>query len=187
MCDPVSLAAGGMVLSTGVSVYAGLEAAKGQKEIAKSNKAYYYYLASLSDKEAGMALTQGARDQNTISVAERGVESSQRAIMAANGVGAGSVTAEDLIKNTFNQAELDKMAVRYNANVTAWNKKNEASSYRMAGNNAVTAGNINADTTLLTTASSVADKWINYGTSGGFKLKSKSKSPSTPIKFAGVN
>lgn len=173
MCDPVSISAAAMVASTGLSIYSGIQSANGQRAAGAANQKYYYYLAGLSEEEAAKAQEQSARDQTTIDIASKGVRSSQRAVMAANGVGGGSVTAEDLLRDTFNTAELDKMAVRYNADSISNSKYAEAKGYRMAGANTLQAANINADTTLLTTASSVASRWLEYGSAAGWGRKAK--------------
>jgi hypothetical protein len=78
-----------------------------------------------------------------------------------------------VLKDTINQANLDELAIRYDADLAVWDKKNEAKSLRVAGDNALQAGNINANTTLLTSASTVASKWLDYGSAAGWGLSSK--------------
>ncbi|CAK0756654.1 conserved hypothetical protein [Gammaproteobacteria bacterium] len=168
-----------MGVSTGLSVYGGLQAADNTRKAAEANKKYYYSLADTSEQGAKQDIVSGMRDQNTIALSEKSVEASQRAAMAAAGVGSGSVTAEDIIKETFNKAELDKMTVRYNANMSALAKKQQAGQYRMAGDNAIQAGNINADTTLLTSATGVANNWINFGNQKGWFNKSSAPAAAT--------
>jgi hypothetical protein len=167
MCDPIS-ASVMMGASTGLSIFGGLQAALQQRKAAEAQKKYYYFQADQSDKEAQLAIEAGMREADTIRRSAKGVTASQRAAMAASGVGAGSVTAEDVARDTFNRSEMDALVVRYNADLQGWSKRLQARSYRMAGDNALTAGNINADTTLLTTATGVADSWAKFGDSRGW-------------------
>lgn len=167
MCTgPAAIALQGT--STGLSIYGSLKAAADQRKAAAASKKYYYYVADLTEESARADIESGMNEITDIDKAEKAMESRQRAVMAASGVGAGSVTAEDILKDTVNRATMDEMTIRFNANSAAKSKIAQAKSYRVAGDNAVAAGDINANTTLITGATGVANNWLNFGNSRGW-------------------
>ena len=91
--------------------------------------------------------------------------------MAVNGLGAGSVTAEDIVLDTQTKAEMDKEAIRYNADAMiketqtqarnqAWDLRSQSKLNLFAGKNAKRAGEINAASSLLGSASSTARLYV---------------------------
>lgn len=194
------------IASVGVQVAGGIQAAQAQAQQGRNNKDYYYELADINEEQAdeqrGVAERQVAyntkvansnitslnanasRDTMTIERASRQVSGAQTAAGAASGVEAGSATAEDIARDTFDKASLDKMAIRYNtdnkignialtSNINSWetmnqadlnarNLRRQAKAYRRAGDLGVSAGNINANTTLLTTAGTALSSAYSY-------------------------
>lgn len=188
MCDPVSLTITGVVLAAA----AGGVAAYGQYQAGKSQDKYYKYLADQNEREAEAA-QKTAEQQTTIAqneAAQRAkelkgdvsrVKGAQRAAMAAMGL--TGVTAEDVLLDTTNRANLDYANIRYGADIQSWAAKkeaaergwalrNQATLFRFAGKSARQAAAINMTSTLLGTASSIALM--------GYDL-SKLKQPSTTI------
>ena len=106
-----------------------------------------------------------------------GVRGTQKAVLAANGMG-DSVTAADIALDTFDKAKMDEIAIRYNAdaksaaiannaNQQIWNLNNEAANAEwganvesaqdtMAAGNARTAGYFGAANSIMGAASSYA-------------------------------
>ncbi len=161
----------------GLQVAGSAFAADSAQQAGKAQEGYYRYLASTSDANANLTELGGKVQSRSIQDAAaaeyvqnlrnvKRVEGSQRAGFAANGI-AGSVTAEDIARDTNNTAKLDEMAITYNADtqssevlrqagITAMNQRSEAAGYRMAGSQARIAGNRSAIASLIGGASSVA-------------------------------
>jgi hypothetical protein len=177
LCDPSGgLATAGIVM--GLTAVAGGYAAWGQKQAAKSAKAYNDYEASMAENQAILSrrtaeqnkrVVQGnaAEESKLLSQKTAELKGKQTVAAAASGVGGGSVTTADIAADTITKEDLDQAAIRYSADMESWNieegakadewaMKNKAKMYRKAGKNAVTAGNIQAMSTLLNTATSVA-------------------------------
>lgn len=166
---------GAVVAMQGVS---GVMQAKSQLEEAKSTNSYYKHMADMSDKQAEMAKIAGdnkisyiqdqaARDSLAVNTQARQVEGAQKVALAANGVGSGSATAEDLALDSLQKEKLDELAVRYSAdlssfetkrsaNLEALNYKSQAIGYRAAGKQAKYAAKVGAFNTLLSSATSMA-------------------------------
>jgi hypothetical protein len=191
MCEPVT--AGIALLGMGLQAIGGVEAADAQREQGKANERYYNSLADTNEKQADIAIKvgesqatafqdAGARETAGLKNQVKQFEGTQKAAMAAAGIGAGSGTAEDIVGDTFDKAKMDEMAIRYNADARtqeavynskaqAWGLKEQARQYRIGGANARQAGDTNASATLLGTAGSVAGGAYNFSqTSGGQKL-----------------
>lgn len=190
MCEPTTIIAGTALALQAYSAYSSSQAAN---EAGQSQQNYYNYLADNNDKQAKDTEAQGvqiatvtqdqaARDTKTLRNEVHKVEGTQKATMAANGVGLDSATAEDIAGDTFDRAKMDELAVRYNADMRSWDaqetaKQNayqlrvQARGYRMGGANAATAGRVAATTSLLGGATSMAGTTFNWSqTSAGKKL-----------------
>lgn len=170
MAANLALAAGGLaVASGGLSAY-------GQYQAGQSQDKYYKYLADQNNLEAEAA-QKTAEQQSTIAQNEaaqrskeltgdiRTVKGNQKAAMAAMGI--YGVTADEILSDTTNKAKLDMANIRYNADITSWAAKKEATEkgwalnnqaglFRMSGTQAKTSSYINMGSTLLGTAASVA-------------------------------
>ncbi len=155
---------------------AGGVAAYGQYQEGKATRAYYNSLADQNDRQAQMGrdtaemqatiLQNEAAQRNKELAGEvKTVKGTQKATMAAMGL--YGVTAEDILEDTTNKANLDAANIRYNADIQSWALKkeanergwalgNQASLFRTAGKQAKTASYINMTSTLLGTASSIA-------------------------------
>lgn len=156
----------------------GIMQAQGQIKDGNSTNSYYRHMADLSEQQAELTKIasdrkisyiqeQAARDSVAVNNRARQVEGAQKVALAANGVGAGSSTAEDLALDSMNKEKLDELAVRYSAelssfetqkaaNVEALGLQSQAVGYRAAGKQAKTAAKVNAFNTLLGTATSMS-------------------------------
>lgn len=203
MCDPLTIIA---TIATGAQIIGGQAQANAQKDAGTANKAYYDELANMSEGQIGSTYdtarrqigynkgtatrnitslnANAARDTATIEKASKATAGSQKAAFAASGVELGSATAEDVARNSFDAAALDKLAIRYNtdnkigtiareANIKDWeimtqadlnaeNLKRQAKNYRLAGQYGVTAAGIQANNTLLSTAGTVLNNAYTY-------------------------
>lgn len=180
MCDPVTLGTVATVATIGGGAYS----AYNQYQSGRAEENYYNSLAQSQQQQGQYALEQGQRQSSAIqdSAKVQGKQlatesaqfnASQRAAMAAAGI--QGVTAEDIEYDALNKQKLDEAALRYNADIKSWEAqtgaqyddyqyREQARQSRVAGKNARKAGKTNAFSTLLSTASSVAN-------SGMFKIK----------------
>jgi len=90
----------------------------------------------------------------------------QNAVISAGGIEVADGSALDILADTAWMGELDALTIRSNSEREAYDYRVQASNQgaqsqlnTMAGQNAATAGNYNAMTSLLSGAGSVADKW----------------------------
>ncbi len=164
-------------VALGLQVGGSLLAAKSAQDKGNSDAAYYNFLGLQSDQNAGLIEAageadarsvndKGATDLGKLRESVRATEGTQTAALAANGV-AGSVTAEDIARDTRSKAALDELAIRYNADLKsgeirrsskfeAMNKRFEGAGYRVAGANARATGKASAILSLVGGASQVA-------------------------------
>lgn len=176
---------GGPALAALPFIGAGM-AAYGANYEGRAKRKYYEYLAAGSEQQAALvekageeqaSLFQDEAARATKAVKQEGDKTlaTQKTVMATNGVGPGSATAEDLTRDTISKEKLDEMAIRYSADSKAYATKkaaafqaadlrNQADQYRRAGKNAFDEGILGTYTSLLSGASSVAS---NYGRSRG--------------------
>ncbi len=116
-------------------------------------------------EQASLQSTQLARTQATVVGAQKAAEGGQ-------GID-GSGTAADIAKDTFTKQQLDQMTLQYNANVKAWGITNQANAqlwglgaqegqYEMGAENAQTAGDISAASSLLSSASQIATEAYRF-------------------------
>jgi hypothetical protein len=159
------------MVSAGVSAYGSYQQGKAQKKMNDYSADVARQQAAIEARtaETNVTLVQDtAKEQSKIARREAAlIEGEQKGILAAQGVGGDSVTAADILTSTFDTAELDRQAIRYNADAKAWAIKsgaefntwdlvNQSNMYGMAGKNAMKAGKVGVATSLLEGASSSA-------------------------------
>jgi hypothetical protein len=177
MCEPAYLSMGVTALGTYMSM-------KGQTAGGQDKANYYNTLAGQNYKEAADVQEAAVKDITgvqgqaalTTTAVERNaakVSGAQRAALAASGVGGGSVTAEDVAKDTATTLGRDKDAIRYNADIKSYEigtqatlrakaLRDQAVSFGQAGVNAIKAAGLGATSSLLSGAGTVADQWYRY-------------------------
>lgn len=201
MCNPAAAV-------IGMNIVGGAYAYESQMKQGKSQQAYYNYLAKANDVQAQeverTAETQTGLIQDAARVESRNLTrqgkrlaGTQKAVQAANGVGGGSVTSEDIERDTMTREELDQAALRFNADSRAWETLTSAKAtarglrqqgiqFQYAGANAMEAAKINANTSLLGSATNVADSWYKWNrTSVGDSSKPGPKAPRTGAMVSG--
>jgi len=121
---------------------------------------------------------QAMRDTEQLQKKYASLEGTQRASFAASGIGGGSVTSADIVKDTEMARAEDEQMIRYNADMNAWKitqgadvaawdtdrqaglrvsgLKSQAEGYRRAGKYAYQAGKLNSYTSILEGASTLA-------------------------------
>jgi len=136
-----------------------------------SQNKYYQFLAKQSEKQA-VEVKQAAKEEvgviqdvaaSQVSQVGEAVDktlASQKVGLAASGISLSSGTAEDVARDTFDAGLKDEAAIRYNADISAWqttkqakatsrNLRRQAQAYRKSGAAAKSAGTVNAFSTLL--------------------------------------
>lgn len=177
MCSPTAA-------FMGLQVAGGLQQSQGYLEQGAREQAYYNYMASISEKTAGEVLKRG--DQQSTMIQDVALQSQeeldrqskqlagrQKTVLAASGVWGNSRTAQDIARDTASQEDRDAAALRYNADVSSWQTmtaakdqalalRRQAVGYRMGGDNAVEAARINAQSSIINTATNVAGTYVNW-------------------------
>lgn len=176
MAEAMAVVGMGATIAGGITQAAGAKAA-GQAALQQNN--YQAGIAEINSKIA----TQNAdyaRNQGEIQATQYGIKSAQRqgAIRAgqgASGVDVNTGTAVDVRASQKKVSDMDLAQIRTNAAKTAYDFDaqavgfdNQATLYRMAGANAVTAANYQATASILGTVSSVASKWSQGSQVGMF-------------------
>lgn len=163
------------VASTAASAYSAKQQASAEDAadsykatVAKNNQivANQYAAQATADGENQVA----AKQQQTAQMI-----GGERASMAANGVDLDSGSALRIQGDTAKLGEVDALTIRNNAARAAYGYELQGLSYgqqatldESAASNASTAGNLNAFSSVIGGASSVAGKWTQYQTSGVF-------------------
>jgi hypothetical protein len=157
-------------------------AGKTQNTLYQNQAAYRAQQAEIARKAATRNITstqlQASQEAKEIAARAGVVEGSQKAALAASGVGSGSVTAADIVADTFDKAKLDEIALRYNADSRSeeyenqgrngiWTAGAEGVQLRAAGKNAIKESRVNQTSTALSTATSVGNTLTTaYGYGG---------------------
>lgn len=162
-------------ISAGVSAYGAIQQGKAQSaaleyqaQVARNNQtiASQYSQQAIADGENKVA----AKQQQTAQMI-----GAQRAAMAANGVDLDSGSPLRLQEDSAKLGNLDALTIRNNAAREAYGYQLQGLSYaqqaqldQSAADNAVTAGNLNAFSSIVGGASSLGSKWLDYKKSGVF-------------------
>lgn len=176
MCNPI--------LAAGAQIFGGIMQSNAEEQSAAAKKNYYDYLAAQNDVQASKTIQRGEQQATSISETSAVDElnlnreakrtmGTQRANLGASGVPSDSVTAEDIARDSNRTHQMDADALRFDADSKIWSArtaaadqakalKDQAAQFRYAGANAKYAGDLNANTSLLGTATSVADTWYRY-------------------------
>lgn len=165
------LALGTTAASGAYSAYSNIQEGK------QTSKMYQYQAGQLEKQKQIVQQRADINSQlNQYAASEQGAKlmkeyqvtaGTQKAALAAQGIGGGSVTAEDIASSTFDKAKLDQVALKYNADLKSYEIQEEAKndiyglnvqqSYLNAmAKNARTASKSKAFGTLLGTAASMA-------------------------------
>jgi hypothetical protein len=136
------------------------QAGEAQSQVAKNN-------AKISEWNARGALAAGndAELQNRRKYAQ--MEGSQRASLASRGLDLGEGSPLAILDDTQLIGEIDSDRIRFNAQQDAWGYRAQGTSYQAQANMSSAAAHnespwLSGGSSLLTSATSVADKWYRY-------------------------
>ena len=174
MCTPM--------MATMFQALGAISQARGQRQAAAAKAQEYEYQAKVDDNNRKVALwkaqdakDRGAKEEASLRTKVAALKGRQKSALAASGVEIGDGSALDILADTAALGELDALTIRSNAEREAYENKVNASNLaanagmkRMGATNSLIAGKINAQTSLLSGAGSIASKWANYKTSGTY-------------------
>lgn len=155
MCEPTTIA----LVATAV---AGTTAAVGQYQQGQVAKQMANYNATMAEYAAQDAQRRGEQEAQSIQRKAAGLKGTQRAMMASRGLDLGTGTPAEILDQTDFFAETDVATARGNAAREAWTMRAKGDQERFGGRMAARNANMQAFSTLLGTAGSVAGKWNTY-------------------------
>lgn len=153
-------------ISAGVSAVGARKQAKAQNAINANNQQIAENNAMALETQSADTRAKGEADAQAVRRQALNTKSQQRVGFASAGVDLQSGTPFDLIGQTDFFGEQDVAMTRYNAGKQAASTQAQADNARRQGQNysGRTNANMAAATSLLGSASAVADKWNTYST-----------------------
>lgn len=162
------------IIGMGASLLGGLGQASGAAMSGSSQAGAYLYQASvarmnqqIAEQNSQYALAQGEAEALKYGISARQTMGGIKAEQSASGldVNSGSNKQVQTSQQTVSQMDMDMIRtnaakVAYNYQVEAANAGASANMATLAATNTRAAANTNVMTSLLGTASSVADKWL---------------------------
>lgn len=159
-----------------LAAYSALSSANASKNASTANAQSYEYQAAVAANNAiigkqAAAYDIQAGDQQAEIAAMKGTASleSAKAAYSAGNLSIASGSPNNVIRDIATFNKLDVLTIRNNASRSAWNDINQSLGYTAqssfdaaAAKNATIAGNTAFAGSLLSGASSVADKWLTY-------------------------
>jgi hypothetical protein len=183
MCVPLAaVAIGTSIAGAGVSAYSAIKQGQDQKRyydfLAIQNRSQAERAMAAAEEQAGFIQDTAGKNQEELDRQQRLLEGRQKTVLAKGGVWSTSKTAQDIYRDTETQAERDATALRFNANMESWQAKSQAAEsaralreqavgYGMAGSNARTASYWNTASSVLGSATNIADSWGRWIKAGG--------------------
>lgn len=183
--------AGSMLVSAGVGM-------AGQNASARAQASYYNYLSSTATTNA--SLTQAAAHANLQAIGAQESDEMRRTserirqtvgaqkTAMVSGVGVGSRSGQDIVKNTLTQGNLDERAILMNAEMKAkamfagadmatFNSNAQAAGYGVAAGNVMNALPFQMASTLLGGATQASSSFYMMNMYGGGGRMSGGQSP----------
>jgi hypothetical protein len=149
-------------ITLGLTAGAGVMSAAGayqqgqvQKKVAENN-------AVMAEYAAQDAQRRGEEEAQRVQRATSQLSGRQRGLMASRGLDLGAGTPAEILDQTDFFGETDTITARDNAARDAWAYRAEGQSQLSQGRAAARQGNLEAFSTLLGTAGSVASRWDTY-------------------------
>jgi hypothetical protein len=176
MADPASIG-----VSMGLNAIGGIMGANAASKKAAGESQMFAYKAAIARKNAEInrknadfAFDAGEDQAQRSGMTTGFTIASQKAAQSGSGFDVNRGTAADVRDSTQSLGLRDQKTIRIEAGRKAWGYKNaadmndlEASMNDQAGANARKAGEVNMWSTLLGSATSVADKWFKASNSFG--------------------
>lgn len=160
---------------TANAVVGDVKNAKAAKKLGDAN-------AAIAEQQAEDAIARGKEGVAQVGQQERSLKGSQRAALAAQGIDIGSGSAADVIANDESLSELDKIAIRRNAQREAHGFELQAAAYRKGGQLQAANYQNQAYGTLLSGATQMIGVYQAFGRSSSVPRYSQG-----PVASGGVN
>lgn len=166
----------------GATLAGGITSAIGAEKTATATQQSYNYQAGVAQLNSKIDLQNAdyARSQGETQAEQYGLKAGQqqaaiRNTQAASGLDVNSGSATDVQRSQRTLTAIDTAQIRSNAAKTAYDYDvkstadlNQSTLDVMAGNNAITAGNFQAASSILGSVGSVSSKWLQGTQSGMF-------------------
>jgi hypothetical protein len=174
------------LIGIGSTVLGGLTSASGAEKMGKAQlqQNIYQYGTAVLNSQIAKQNADWAINQGEVQARDYGMAGAQRianitTAQAASGIDVNSGSAKDVQVGQKQVINMDTDEIRSNAAKTAYNFDvqsmqfdRQGQLYLMAGSNAVQAAGINAESSIIGTAGSVASKWSQGSQSGLFNAPS---------------
>ena len=182
MADPVTAGAG--LVGLGSTIFGALTQATGAKTAGQAQQetdrflgTQSFYNSAVANQNAALAREHGESEAQKYGMGAAQRQGQIKASQASAGLDVNSGSALQVQKSQQLVSDMDLDQIRSNAAKTAYNfdvestyDKNQGQLYFMAGSNAAQAGQINATSSIISGAGSVASKWMQSTQAGTFGL-----------------
>lgn len=169
-------------LGIGATLLSGISSAKGAAQLGAAQQGMYNYQAGIANLNAQIAKQNEdyARDLGERQAGQYGMQAAQRkgqtsVALASSGLDINTGSAANVRASQDLITHMDLDTIRSNAAKAAYDYdvqsvqyENQAKLYQMAGTNAAAAAKINVTSSILGTAASVSDKWLQASQVGLF-------------------
>ena len=157
-------------LAAGSQVVGGINQAKAQREQGDFNADQSRFNGAIADLQATDAVDRGNESASNLKRQAKGLQGSQKAAAAAQGIDASSGSAAELQNDTEKLSTLDALTIRNNAAREAFGYKAQALGFRTQADFDQKAARSSASNTILTsganalsTAGGAYGTWSNRG------------------------
>lgn len=154
--------AAAMTASTAAAVAGIVVSAVGASKQADYQSKMMERNARMEEMRAEDAKRRGREEESRLRMNVFRIAGTQASLMAGRGQVLSSETPSSILEDTFMQGELDAAIIRENAAREAWGYGEQAAGYRAQAGLFQQAGGYNVGTSLLSGATSVADRWYQY-------------------------
>lgn len=168
-----SIGMGSTIAGGGISFFGNIMKGNNEASMYNYKAGIAQVNAQLAKQNADWALESGEKE--ALHAGLKGAQQKGRivAAQAASGLDVNSGSNRLVQEGQEKAIQTDEAQIRTNAarraygySIESWSKSNEASMYSMASDNARKAGYINALGSLVSTAGSVSDKWLQGRSQG---------------------
>ena len=180
MANPVT--AGASLVGLGSTIFGALTQATGaatagqaQEQTNKFLGTQAFYNSQVAEQNSALAREHGEAEAQKYGIGARERMGQIKASQASSGLDVNSGSAIQVQKSQQLVSDMDLDQIRANAAKTAYNfdveavqDKNQGQLYFMSGSNAAKAGAINATSSIISGAGSVASKWLQASQGGTF-------------------
>lgn len=156
------------IASLGASIIGGGIQAMGAMQSGQASMQAAQYRAGVAQRMASSTLDQGGSEAQRYGYKVGQLKGTQRANYAASGVRTDWGSAADVAQSTDMIGRLDEATIMYNAALKAAGLEEQGQLHLMEGESRRSEANTRALGSVLGTATSVSDRWMNFSRAGVF-------------------